>query len=99
MLHFSPNLLPTTHLTPLRIIQRAADLCLCLFAYAIASHGSFSHHWSVWERVIAMMAGGQLDVGHLVSARLPLQAWQDGFEGMHRGEFVKVVLTPDGAGA
>jgi L-iditol 2-dehydrogenase len=66
---------------------------------AVTVHGSFSHHWAVWERVIAMMAGGQLDISPLVSARLPLEAWQDGFEGMHRGEFVKVVLTPDGASA
>ena len=66
---------------------------------AVTVHGSFSHHWAVWERVIAMMAGGQLDVRPLVSARLPLSEWQSGFEGMHAGEFVKVVLTPDGAGA
>ena len=24
-------------------------------------HGSFSHHWTVWERVLALLAGEQLD--------------------------------------
>ena len=56
--------------------------------------GSFSHNWPIWERVIAMMASGQLDVGPLISKTAKLQDWQACFEGMHSGEYIKTVLLP-----
>jgi L-iditol 2-dehydrogenase len=66
---------------------------------AVTLNGTFSHHWAVWERVITMMASGQLDVRRLVSATLPLHDWESAFEGMHGGGFVKAVLHPHGGEA
>lgn len=56
--------------------------------------GSFSHNWPIWERIIAMMHAGQLDVSLLISRVAKLEDWQSCFEGMHAGDYVKAVLTP-----
>lgn len=61
---------------------------------AVTLQGSFSHYWEIWERVLRLMAGGQLDVGPLIDAVLPLEHWEAGFERMHECEYVKAVLTP-----
>jgi alcohol dehydrogenase/L-iditol 2-dehydrogenase len=55
--------------------------------------GSFSHNWPVWERVIALLASGALDVAPLVGGVFPLQQWKTAFERMEKGEIVKAVLT------
>jgi alcohol dehydrogenase/L-iditol 2-dehydrogenase len=59
----------------------------------ITLHGSFSHNWPVWERVISMLVSGQIDVSPIISRVCNLQNWHDCFERMHSGEYVKAVLT------
>lgn len=56
--------------------------------------GSFSHNWPIWERVIAMITSGQIDLEPFASAVCALDQWHDCFEKMERGEYVKAVLTP-----
>lgn len=56
--------------------------------------GSFSHNWPIWERVIAMLASGQLDVKPIIGGVWPITQWQEAFEKMHHGEVVKSVLQP-----
>jgi L-iditol 2-dehydrogenase len=63
---------------------------------AVRLQGSFSHNWPVWERVIALLASGALDVRPLVGGVWPMERWQEAFERMHRGEIVKAVLLPGG---
>ncbi len=60
----------------------------------ITLQGSFSHHWTIWERVIAMLASGQLNVRPIIGGVWPITEWQSAFEKMHRGEVVKAVLRP-----
>lgn len=60
----------------------------------ITLQGSFSHNWPVWERVIALIASGQLDVKLIIGGVWPLTEWQEAFEKMHKGEVVKSVLKP-----
>ena len=62
---------------------------------AVKLQGSFSHNYPIWERVLSMMASGQLDVKPLISKTAPLQNWQECFEKMHQGEYVKAVLLPN----
>ena len=54
--------------------------------------GSFSHNWPVWERVIALLGSGALDVAPLVGGVFPLREWKTAFEKMEHGEIVKAVL-------
>lgn len=60
----------------------------------ITLQGSFSHNWPMWERVIALMASGQLDVKPIIGGIWPITEWHTAFEKMHRGEIVKSILKP-----
>jgi alcohol dehydrogenase/L-iditol 2-dehydrogenase len=56
--------------------------------------GSFSHNWPIWERVLCMIASGQIDLDLIISRVAPLAEWHTCFEKMEQGEFVKAVLIP-----
>jgi len=56
--------------------------------------GSFSHNWPIWERVIALLASGQLNVKPIIGGVWPVTQWHEAFEKMHKGEVVKSVLKP-----
>jgi L-iditol 2-dehydrogenase len=60
----------------------------------ITLQGSFSHNWPVWERVIALMASGQLNVKPIIGGVWPITEWHTAFEKMHKGEIVKSILKP-----
>jgi L-iditol 2-dehydrogenase len=61
----------------------------------VTLQGSFSHNWPVWERVLAMLTSGALNVEPIVGGQWPLQQWHEAFDKMHRGEVVKSVLIPN----
>jgi alcohol dehydrogenase/L-iditol 2-dehydrogenase len=56
--------------------------------------GSFSHNWPMWERVLILLASGQLDVRPIIGGVWPITEWHEAFEKMHSGEVVKSVLKP-----
>ena len=60
----------------------------------IRLQGSFSHNWPMWERVLALMASGQLDVKPIIGGVWPVTEWHTAFEKMHNGEVVKSILKP-----
>jgi L-iditol 2-dehydrogenase len=60
----------------------------------ITLQGSFSHNWPVWERVLALLGSGQLDVRPIMGGIWALEAWHEAFEKMHSGQIVKAVLRP-----
>ena len=60
----------------------------------VTLQGSFSHNWPVWERVIALLSSGQLDVKPIIGGVWPITEWHNAFEKMHKGEVVKSVLKP-----
>lgn len=60
----------------------------------VTLQGSYSHNWPMWERVIGMLASGQIDVTPILGRVAALTDWRECFEAMHRGEIVKAVLTP-----
>jgi alcohol dehydrogenase/L-iditol 2-dehydrogenase len=60
----------------------------------VTLQGSFSHNWPVWERVIALLASGQLDVKPIIGGVWPITGWHEAFEKMHSGAVVKSVLKP-----
>jgi alcohol dehydrogenase/L-iditol 2-dehydrogenase len=61
---------------------------------AVTLRGSYSHTWAMWEKVLGMLASGQLDPSPIISRVAPLVEWRSCFEGMDSGELVKAVLTP-----
>jgi alcohol dehydrogenase/L-iditol 2-dehydrogenase len=60
----------------------------------ITLQGSFSHNWPMWERVLTLLATGQLDVKPIIGGVWPISEWHTAFEKMHRGEVIKSVLKP-----
>lgn len=56
--------------------------------------GSFSHNWPIWERVIALLAGGRLDVRPIIGGIWPIEQWHDAFERMHSGQIIKAIIRP-----
>lgn len=60
----------------------------------ITLQGSFSHNWPIWERIISMLASGQLDVKPIIGGIWKLEQWHEAFETMHSGKIVKAVLKP-----
>ena len=60
----------------------------------ITLQGSFSHNWPVWERVLALLGSGQLDVRPIMGGVWALESWHEAFEKMHSGQIVKAVLRP-----
>ena len=61
----------------------------------IRLQGSFSHNWPMWERVIALLASGQLNIKPIIGGVWPITQWHEAFEKMHQGEVVKSVLKPE----
>jgi alcohol dehydrogenase/L-iditol 2-dehydrogenase len=61
---------------------------------AVTLRGSFSHNWPIWERVLALLGSGQLDVRPIIGGVWPITEWHEAFEQMHRGAVVKSVLKP-----
>ncbi len=60
----------------------------------VTLQGSFSHHWAIWERVIALLSSGQLDIKPIIGGVWPISQWHEAFEKMHSGAVVKSVLSP-----
>jgi alcohol dehydrogenase/L-iditol 2-dehydrogenase len=60
----------------------------------ITLQGSFSHNWPIWERVLALLASGQLNVRPILGGVWNLESWHEAFEKMHHGEIVEAVLKP-----
>ncbi len=61
---------------------------------AVTLQGSFSHTFQNWEQVVAMLTSGQINLNPVISRVAGLAAWQDCFDGMHDGTYVKTVLQP-----
>jgi L-iditol 2-dehydrogenase len=60
----------------------------------VTLQGSFSHNWPIWERVLALLGSGRLDVRPILGGTWGLPDWHLAFEKMHRGDIVKAVLRP-----
>jgi alcohol dehydrogenase/L-iditol 2-dehydrogenase len=61
---------------------------------AVRLQGSFSHTFQNWEKVVAMLAAGQINLAPIISRVAALDEWQDCFDGMYSGKYVKAVLLP-----
>lgn len=60
----------------------------------VTLQGSFSHNWPIWERILALLTTGQLDVKPIIGGVWPIDQWHQAFEKMHHGEVVKSILKP-----
>jgi len=54
----------------------------------------FSSSWTAWERVLGLLAKKSLPLGSIITHRLPLEKWKDGFEALEQGKAIKVIFNP-----
>jgi alcohol dehydrogenase/L-iditol 2-dehydrogenase len=59
---------------------------------AVTLQGSFSHTYSTWERALALLSKGQINLDPVIGGVYPLRDWQEAFTNMEAGECVKSVL-------
>ena len=62
---------------------------------AVRLQGSFSHTFENWEKVVAMLSAGQINLGPVISQVAALDHWKECFDGMYTGKYVKAVLRPN----
>jgi L-iditol 2-dehydrogenase len=66
-----------------------------LVAKAVTLQGSFSHTYGTWERVLRLLATGQINLKPVIGGVYPLSRWENAFAEMERGANVKSVITID----
>lgn len=59
--------------------------------------GSYGHTWQVWERCVRVLAAGKIPLEHILTHRLPLSEWEEGYQAMADRQAVKVLLRPNAA--
>ena len=62
---------------------------------AVRLQGSFSHTFENWEKVVAMLSAGQINLAPIISQVAALDQWKECFDGMYTGKYVKAVLRPN----
>lgn len=63
-----------------------------LLSKAARLQGSFSHNWSTWEAVLAMMARNQVRIEPMITHRITLDAWRQTFEAIEELQGIKAVI-------
>jgi len=60
---------------------------------AVTLQGTFSHTYTTWERVLALLSSGQIDLTPVIGGLYGLEDWRTAFTYMEEGENVKSVLV------
>lgn len=83
------------HLAQMGLSGRDATLPTDLICYKeLTVTSGFASRPSSWTRAMALMHSGALDLESLVTARLPLKEWKDGFDRSFATDGVKYVIDP-----
>ena len=71
------------------------DLSDHVIQKGVRLHGIFGRRiYDTWERTQSLLRSGALDVGPIITHRLPLEEWEQGFELIASRHAGKVVLVP-----
>lgn len=61
----------------------------------IVLQGSMCHTWGTWDRTMRLLGQEAVDLHPLISDKLPLDRWQEGFDRVTNREGAKILLYPD----
>ena len=56
--------------------------------------GSMCHTWETWRRTLSLMAQNVIDLNPLITGKLPLDRWEEGFDKVINKEGAKILLLP-----
>jgi L-iditol 2-dehydrogenase len=57
--------------------------------------GSMCHTWETWDRTLRLLRQDLIDMRPLISQRLPLSRWEEGFQSVLGKKAIKVLLYPE----
>jgi L-iditol 2-dehydrogenase len=57
--------------------------------------GSISHSWGTWDRTLAILREQRVNLAPIITHRLPLAEWQEGFRLAQERVGLKVILKPE----
>lgn len=58
-------------------------------------YGVYAYLWSSWEKSLVLLRDKKVDVRPLITHKLPLSRWEEGFENIRNGSGIKVLLQPE----
>jgi len=58
-------------------------------------YGVYAYLWSSWEKSLVLLRDKKVDVRPLITHKLPLSRWEEGFENTRNGSGIKVLLQPE----
>jgi len=56
--------------------------------------GSWGTVWTSWRKALSLISSGKIQVAPLITTKLPLEKWYDGFRMMEEKNALKVLLIP-----
>lgn len=56
--------------------------------------GSWGTVWTSWKKALDLLSSNKIKAAPLITARLPLERWREGFKIMEERRALKVLLTP-----
>jgi L-iditol 2-dehydrogenase len=56
--------------------------------------GSVGYTADSWRRALEILGSGRVELGELITQRLPLDRWQEGFQAFEARSVMKVLLQP-----
>jgi threonine dehydrogenase-like Zn-dependent dehydrogenase len=62
---------------------------------SISIKGHFGYDYISWKNVIKLTEKGMLDMKAMISHRMPLSKWSEGFDLVRNQKAIKVILTPE----
>lgn len=57
-------------------------------------YGVYGFVWSSWEKSLVLLRDKKVDVRPVITHKLPLSQWEEGFENIRNGSGIKVLLQP-----
>lgn len=60
----------------------------------ITVNGSFSHNWPIWERSIELVKRGKVELSSLITHRVSLENWREGFDSVEGRQGIKALIKP-----
>jgi len=70
------------------------DLDEVFFGREITMYGSHTQKPSSWRCTLRLLEAGRVDPSALITDRMPLADWEEGFRRMREREAIKVILNP-----
>lgn len=86
---------PLGHFTQVALVEQPVEIDWGKIIYKqLSITSSIAQDWPSWQRALEMVTTGTIDPTVYISHRLPLEEWEQAFDGAERQEGLKYLLCP-----